>query len=222
MEQTFLNFHTKHKAISDMQTIISNSAHIAEENKVKFKKILEEAQFLLHQNDEFYSKFAEVFEAMATFEFNKHISVLKDETEFVRFMSLGINTIVDELKENALHKNLIHSFFESLDIPNTMAILTNCEGKITFVNSGTDGLPNFNEKALLGQNIFSILKDFDYLDKMIKEKGSIRKLPATISWKGQEISCDLSVSISTECGKIYGLIYVIKLPSISFTRPQNF
>lgn len=198
--------HLKTK-ISEANTLLAN-------NDIEgVGKLLREIDFMLGKYDDYINLLTETFTAMTDFDFSKRLPVYDDEDGlFANLMSRGINWMNEEFEAVALHKNVVNTVFDAIQVPNAMLIVTDTYGTIKVVNRGTTELPNFNEEALSGQSINVIFEDFDaIIDRRLKEGNSTKNIPINLKWRGLSVPTLLNIGLSSRGGKLDAGIYFIKL-----------
>ena len=198
----------------NLKTKVSEANMLLANNDIEgVGKLLQEIDFMLGKYDDYINLLTETFTAMTDFDFSKRLPVYKKEDGlFTNLMSRGINWMNEEFETVALHKNVVNTVFDAIQISNAMLIVTDTYGTIKVVNRGTTELPNFNEEALSGQSINVIFEDFDsIIDKRLKEGNSTKNIPINLKWRGLLIPSLLNIGLSSRGGKLDAGIYFIKL-----------
>ncbi|MBX9850655.1 MAG: hypothetical protein K2X86_02745 [Cytophagaceae bacterium] len=198
--------------LSEAKTLLKEEGDLNKEKKEDLFQILEQVDFLLGKHDDIYNKFSDIFAAMAGFDFSKRLSYYEDGDNFVNFIINGINILNEEFQSDVIKKKILHDLFDSINLKDTLLVITNPEGFIYFANSGNAGLTNFNDKSLADQSINILFSDFTIVENCIKDKdSSMRDIEINFKWKGKNIPAKMDVTISNTLGKIETLIYIIKL-----------
>jgi hypothetical protein len=198
--------------LGEAKVLLKEKGELKEEKKEDLYKILQQVDYLLGKKDDAYEKFSEVFSSMADFDFSKRLSFNEDGgDDFENFIVNGINILNEELESEAVRKKIFHDFFDSLNLKDTLVIITDPYGFISFANSSCNQIQNFNDKALAYQSVNVLFEDFSEIEKFIKERNSFSDIQTIFKWKGNDFPVKVNVTISNSMGKIESLIYVVKL-----------
>ncbi|MBC7451819.1 MAG: hypothetical protein H7259_10055 [Cytophagales bacterium] len=202
--------------IEEVNALLNNEIDIDKDQKEKIKSLLNQADFLISRYDERYEYFDKVLMNMAMLDFSDKLPVENTEEDpFFACMSNALNMLNEEFYHVVLSKNLVHTAIESLELPNTILIFTDVNGKIKFLSNNVDetkgNLRNINEKSIMDQNIHVLFNDYDFIEKCITKNIAIKDSAAEIRWEGNFIPVTLSVRISTYKNRIDGLIYIVKI-----------
>ena len=197
--------------IREMKELITSETGISPENRNKMFELLQQVDFVLGKYDIIYEQLIDVFSAMGTHDFSKRIPNLGVEHDFIKFITLGINMVNEQLKDSSMLKSVANRIVETLNVDNTIVVVTNTNGEIYFVNSKSKQIPDFCIEALDQVKVHSLFADFSIIEQRIKQEGSLFDMPVSLKWKGKIIPVILTVAIVTSHSKIDGIIYAIKL-----------
>jgi hypothetical protein len=202
--------HDKNLAdlLTDVKTIIGNSNDLNHE-KDNLNEMLTKVNFLIGRYDQLYAPFIELFESMAQLDFTKRVPP-EANNEFFEFMATGINMVNEELEGVVIHKDVLSSVLEGLDIQGGTVIITDHKGFISYVKSNAPDLHNFNESTLKGQRVPVVFKSFDAIDEKIKQLNSIKDYDVELQWMGKVIPKKLTLAMAVKLGKINSMVYVLK------------
>ncbi|HEX8548016.1 MAG TPA: hypothetical protein VF691_13730 [Cytophagaceae bacterium] len=199
--------------LADFSEIVSSDADL---NKEKHKLThlvqmanlrVQEANFLLGANDKVYERMMEVLSEMGIFNFGLRLPEVTTDDENAAMVTVGLNMLNDEYQKWAMHKRLVSTIFDALELPDKMAIVTDVEGSITFIHPGKTNQFEFSSEKLVGLYINSIFEDFTAIDELIKTEGTLRGIQTNLLWCGQNIPVSLNISFSIFAGRIDGLVY---------------
>ncbi|MBC7450367.1 MAG: hypothetical protein H7259_02650 [Cytophagales bacterium] len=175
-------------------------------------KLLKEIDFMLGKNDEYISQLAEIFTKMVDFDFSNRLPICEtDEDGVSALLSRGLNWLNEEFEAAVIHKEMISIVFDIVNSPDSLLIITDIEGNIKVVSTGSTDLPGFTEDALAGKAIHTIFENFNYVDTRIKKGDSTRSIPILFNWLGHSIPSSVHIGFSSRLGKLGSGIYYIKL-----------
>lgn len=194
--------------LTEVKSIIGSSKDLNSE-KENLSQMLSKVHFLIGQHDQLYAPFIELFESMAQLDFTKRLPT-EANNEFFEFITTGINMVNEELEGVVIHKDVLSSVLEGLDIEGATVIITDHKGFISYVRSNAPDLHNFNEGTLIGQRVPVIFKSFDAIDEKIKKLNSIRNYDVELQWLGEIIPKKLTLAMAVKFGEINSMVYVLK------------
>jgi hypothetical protein len=183
--------------------------------KEKLENLFEEIMYWKKEEnnkyEEQYNQFFKMLEAMCKLDFSKRISVDTIKT-FPNFIAVGLNMVNEELEESVLPKKMIRALIEAMDLKNTILVITDPNGLITFLHSDIDE-PYFSEEALLGQgiNVF-FQEDFQSIDSRLKKEGTLKSMQVNMTYNAVG-PVTLRSALPTMVNSFEGLAYVITIPN---------
>lgn len=202
----------------DLKTIVSEAINLSKNEdlnieKEKLAELLHQIDFMIGKYDEYANLMAEVFSTMGDFNFSKRLPYYeKEDGLFANLISRGLNWLNEEYEVAAIHKNVVSTVFDNMEVPNALLIVTEISGTIKVVNSGSTGLSGFDEDTLAGQSIHVLFENYsEIVDKRIKEGSSTKNIPINLKWRGISIPAHLNIGFSSRLGKLDAGIYFIKL-----------
>lgn len=210
---TIANNKNAQDLLTEVKSIVESDKDLNHE-KENLRNMLSQVNFLIGKYDHLFNPFGETFAAMAQMDFTRKIptDVNNEDDELFDFVATGLNMVNEELEGVAFHKNLLHTILGGIDTQETSVLITDVNGKIYFVNSNSSDLYNFNENTLHGQNIHVVFRNFEQIDKKIKQLGSVHEEKVELEWLGEVIPKKLTLAIEVKLGKINSLIYILKKP----------
>lgn len=207
------NNHMK-ALLDEVNEILKGSGDLNKE-KDRLGTIYEEMMYWENkeneQHEEYYRQISDMLKAMFKLDFSKRLS-LGTPKSLVHFISLGLNMLNEELNAKAFPVKMFRALLEGLDLKkNTLLLVTNTEGFITFIHTNIDK-PHFTEEALLGQSIAVLFKeDFKTIDSLFKKEGTLKSLEVNMAFDNTG-SVLLRLVLPTMMDSFEGIAYVITIP----------
>jgi hypothetical protein len=211
--ETFTNpFNSQIKTLLDEANQILKDEMDLRNKKEKLGSLLEEVmQWNNEENKigDFYNQFSEMISCMQNLDFSKKLTPGKPKS-IQNLLALGLNMLNEDLQEKVFPLQMVHAIIEAIDLKNTLVLVTDNRGTITFIH--TDIIkPHFSNEALQGQNISVIFHNFNAIDYRIKKEGILKSLKVNMHYdKTGEVT--LRVAMPGLINNFNGIAYVITLP----------
>ena len=182
--------------------------------KESISMLMKEVEFLLGgQEEKCMEYFSDLIIAMANFDFTKRVKVDESSSALTIFVASALNMLCEEYQHTALQRSVMKSVLYTLVTDIDLLILTDTKGKITMLSQQGNKLSKIDDKILCDYGINVLFENFEIVDITLKEGDCKKDIPVQLKWKGEFFPASLSLSISSNMGKVEAMIYTVRLLS---------